>query len=261
MTQSKLTRFFAKLNRSLQKRLRLGRPEAADRPDEVGRAFLERMPEAHRGRLSGLLKASQAQLCQDLFALSFLNFKQGGFFVEFGAAEGVGLSNTWLLEKQFGWRGILSEPARSYAPKLRANRGCAIDVRCVWSQSGESIAFREASNRVLSTVARFSDGDMHAEDRKQGITYDVPTVSLDNLLAEHRAPCDPDFLSIDTEGSELEILSKFDFKRWPFKVICCEHAYTSARQPLFELLTAKGYKRVHVDISQFDDWYILADRP
>ena len=88
----------------------------------------------------------------------------------------------------------------------------------------------------------------------------LPGLSLDDLLDEHGAPQRIDYLSIDTEGSELEILSKFDFKRWPFKVICCEHAYTSARQPLFELLTAKGYKRVHEDISQFDDWYVLVDR-
>ena len=260
MIQGKLVRFFAKLHRSLQKRIRSVLPAAADRPVEVGRIFLESMPEAHRSRLRDLLKASPSQLCQDLFVLSSLDFKRGGFFVEFGAAEGVGLSNTWLLEKQFGWRGILSEPARSYAPELRANRDCSIDTRCVWSRSGETIAFREASNRVLSTIDRFSEGDMHSAARKEGVTYDVLTVSLSDLLAEHGAPSDPDFLSIDTEGSELEILSTFDFRRWPFKVICCEHAYTSARQPLFELLTARGYTRVHEDISQFDDWYVLAPR-
>lgn len=253
MTESRFSRFLSKLRNSVLKRLRI------DRPNDTDRAFLARMPEAHRARLAALLRRSQSQICQDLFALSVLGFKRDGFFVEFGAADGRGLSNTWLLEKHFGWRGILSEPARSYAPKLRSHRACTIDHRCVWSRTGEMIAFREASNRVLSTIAIFSEGDMHAEARKDGVTYDVPTISLGDLLTEHGAPRDPDFLSIDTEGSELAILSALDFDRWSFKVICCEHAYTEARGPLFELLSVKGYVRVHQEISQYDDWYVRRD--
>ncbi|NKB76872.1 MAG: hypothetical protein GKR96_07435 [Gammaproteobacteria bacterium] len=58
------------------------------------------------------LSCSKSQLRQGLFALSELSFKQGGFFVEFGATNGVGLSNTHLLETKFGWKGILAEPAK-----------------------------------------------------------------------------------------------------------------------------------------------------
>ena len=237
MTESRFARFLSKLRNSVRKRFRF------DRPNDTDRAFLARMPESQRARLASVLRKSQSQICQDLFALSVLDFKRGGFFVEFGAADGRGLSNTWLLEKHFGWSGILSEPARSYAQKLRSQRACTIDHRCVWSR----------------TIAAYSDGDMHAEARKDGVTYDVATVSLADLLAEHGAPPEPDFLSIDTEGSELAILSALDFKRWSFKVICCEHAYTEARGPLHQLLSANGYERVHEEISQYDDWYVRRD--
>src|SRR5215475_12583513 len=67
----------------------------------------ERVPLALR-----LLKDSHSQLRQDIFVLSELNFKRGGFFVEFGAADGLQLSNTYLLEREFGWHGIVAEPAR-----------------------------------------------------------------------------------------------------------------------------------------------------
>lgn len=254
MKESTFKRILSRLRNSLIKRWRFFWPV---RDAEKDQAFLLRMPANQHARLKSLLRKSQAQICQDLFALSVLNFKRNGFFVEFGAAEGLGLSNTWLLEKKFGWRGILCEPVQSFGPKLQANRACSIDTRCVWNRTGEVIAFREASNRVLSTVARYSDGDMHAQARKVGVTYDVRTITLNDLLVAHGAPSNPDFLSIDTEGSELEILSVFDFKRWPFKVICCEHAYTAARRPLFELLSSNGYVRVHEDISQYDDWYVL----
>ena len=68
------------------------------------------------GRLAAFclshMQASPAQLFQDLFALFALNLKKNGVLVEFGATNGVNLSNTVLLERQFGWTGILAEPAR-----------------------------------------------------------------------------------------------------------------------------------------------------
>ena len=64
-----------------------------------------------------------------------------------------------------------------------------------------------------------------------------------------------DYLSIDTEGSEFEILAKFDFDKYEFEIITCEHNYTDAREKLHRLLTSKGYVRKFEDISLFDDWY------
>lgn len=54
---------------------------------------------------------SYSQLRQDLFVLNQLKFKKNAFFVEFGATNGINLSNTYLLEKKFNWNGILVEPA------------------------------------------------------------------------------------------------------------------------------------------------------
>ena len=56
------------------------------------------------------IKNIKRQINQDIFVLYTLNWKRNGFFVEFGATNGIDLSNTYLLEKDFGWKGILSEP-------------------------------------------------------------------------------------------------------------------------------------------------------
>ncbi len=77
-----------------------------------------------------------------------------------------------------------------------------------------------------------------------------------DLMAESNAPLNPDYLSIDTEGSEFEILSHFDFGRYPFKVITCEHNFTPMREKLHDLLTSAGYVRKFESASQFDDWYV-----
>ena len=75
------------------------------------------------------LPISRSQLRQDLFVLSQLNFKKKGFFVEFGAADGFTLSNTYVLEKNFKWKGIVSEPAKIFHKKLTLNRHCIIEKK------------------------------------------------------------------------------------------------------------------------------------
>lgn len=199
---------------------------------------------------------SRAQLKQDILALIFSNFKRGGFFVEFGATDGETLSNTALLEKEFGWKGILAEPGRIWHDKLRNNRECVIDTRCVWHTSGEFLDFNETAVAHLSTVSEFSSKDFHAKKREGGKSYTVETVSLSDLLLQHHAPKEIDYLSIDTEGSELDILRAFDFSPYEIKFISCEHNFTEDRQKIFQILSNAGYARVLTGASEFDDWYI-----
>ena len=95
--------------------------------------------------------------------------------------------------------------------------------------------------------------------RKKGKIYEVSTISLNDLLEKYKAPKDIDYLSIDTEGSEYEVLQNFDFEKYNIKIITCEHNYTEIRSKLFNLLTKKGYKRVHQELSKHDDWYIKSN--
>jgi len=218
--------------------------------------LLKTLPREHAAQLLENLDKSKGQLRQDLFVLSQLGFKTEGFFVEFGATNGVDLSNTHLLEKEFGWKGILAEPARCWHQALRSNRSASIEDRCVWKDSGSTLKFNEVDLPELSTVDAFSGGDGHAQFREQGKTYEVSTISLNDLLAKHGAPAQMDYLSIDTEGSEFEILRHLDFDKYSFRVITCEHNFTPMREKLHELLTRHGYQRRHEALSKFDDWYV-----
>ena len=205
-----------------------------------------------------LLK-SKAQIFQDLFVLYTLKNKRNGFFVEFGATDGVNLSNTFLLEKDYGWKGILAEPAQVWIQKLKENRNCFIDTRCVWSKSGETLTFYETKNAVLSTIDLYSNHDFLADKREDRNEYSVETISLNDLLLFYNAPAIIDYMSIDTEGSEFEILSSFNFSKYIIRVITIEHNFSTKREDMFNLLTENGYKRVFQSISLFDDFYIYKE--
>lgn len=221
------------------------------------KCFMEAMPGSHKERLSRLLDASKGQLLQDLFVLSELNFKEAGYFVEFGASGGLELSNSYLLEREFGWQGILAEPCRAWHDELKAARQSHISTECVWSRSGEKLKFKEALSPWVSTLDTFSDADDLAGRRKRSRSYDVATISLLDLLSKFAAPREIDYLSLDTEGSEFAILEAFDFSRYRFQVITCEHNFMPIRERIYSLLTSKGYVRKFEDLSYVDDWYIL----
>lgn len=228
----------------------------ANRPSP-GIDFLFSLPASTGKLLLPVVSQSRSQNYQDLFVLSELGLKEKGFFVEFGATNGIHFSNSFLLEDYFGWNGILAEPAKGWHKELRQNRPFAsIEEACVWKDSGSVLIFNETSDGNLSTLDIFSSVDSYRETRKHGERYEVSTISLTDLLEKYSAPKTIDYLSIDTEGSEFEILSAFDFEKYSFSVITCEHNYTPAREKIYELLTSKGYIRKYEELSLWDDWYV-----
>src|SRR5579859_3640649 len=198
--------------------------------------LLMEVPASVRDQLVAVTPRARSQFGQDLFVLSELGLKRDGFFVEFGATDGFQGSNTFLLEKEFGWKGILAEPARGWHKALKENRSCHIETRCVWTESNSTVRFKEADIRSVSTIDAYTSSDLHEQSREKGRCYDVPTISLQDLLDKYNAPKLIDYLSIDTEGSEFDILKTLDFDRYAFRVITCEHNYAPLREEVFALL-------------------------
>jgi FkbM family methyltransferase len=198
---------------------------------------------------------ARGQFFQDLWVLFELGEKRDGYFVEFGASDAELLSNSWLLENHHGWSGILAEPNPVNHSALRANRRAELDTRCVYDATGLQLEFHSTDNAVLSTLARYSAGDFHAAARTARRSITVETVSLDDLLDEHDAPPVVDYLSVDTEGSEYDILAAYSFRRH-VRCITVEHNYTPARERIDSLLRGKGYVRRFPYASQADSWYV-----
>lgn len=210
-----------------------------------------------RKRLLELLTKSNSQIGQDLFALVSSNFKLGGYYVEIGATDGVGISNTLLLAREFEWNGILCEPSHFWKQDLLTNRPeSEIDTRCCWSTSGTFVEFFESDEKELSTIYEFKSLDRYRKERRQGKKYVVETVSLEDLLIQNNAPKVVDFLSIDTEGSEFLILKNFPFDKYIFKSVVVEHNFGNNMNEIQNIFTEAGYSQVCENVSSQDFWFI-----
>lgn len=214
---------------------------------------------------------SHSQGLQDLFVIFFLNYVgKVGYFVEIGAADGKHFSNTLLLER-IGWKGILVDPV-DYGSSDHI-RNSIKDKRCVYSESGLKLKFKEQEKidtpidpngpQTKEFSGLYNHLSDYAKNLTSGLTYEVETVSLNDLLEEHRAPTKIDYISIDTEGSEFEIIKNFNFDKHDVEIFTIEHNSASYRQDIIKLLESRKYYRIppgHFSPG-FEDWYIKKDNP
>jgi FkbM family methyltransferase len=200
-------------------------------------------------------KTSYSQIGQDLEVLRFYNNKPAGFFVEVGASDGINLSNTYLLEKQHNWKGICCEPIPSNFQKLVNNRPNSICFQeAVYSTSGLTLTFDIANNYdLLSGISDHIDSyKANVDSNKTSIQ--VQTITLLDVLDSANAPSFIDYMSLDTEGSEYEILKNFDFGKYTFGLIDVEHNYNEPRRSMIkDLLLTKGY--LYKGENKWDDMY------
>jgi FkbM family methyltransferase len=201
-------------------------------------------------------RASKAQLAQDLWVLFELKGQHGGYFVEFGAGNGVNLSNTWLLEHDFGWQGVLAEPNPVFHEDLFRNRRCFTSTKCVVGNDASEVVFNQTTDPHLATIDSYTTSDMHLTRRISGTRITVPAQSLMDLLREAGAPRRIDYMSLDTEGSEFEIMRNFDFNAYDVNLITVEHNFTPQREQLRDLLNENGFIQRFPGLTRFDDWYI-----
>lgn len=199
---------------------------------------------------------------QDMWVIKeVFNGKRGGFFVELGAADGFSDSNTFALEKHFGWTGLLIEPnpinhAKIKGPHRRTATAVQLAVDPVpgkleFMVDGQlsSLLVEEADNmtdRRAAKVARY---------REQGKVVTVETLPLEEIFDRYNAPADIDYFSLDVEGSETRILRNFPFDRYRFLALTIERPTPE----LNEILFRNGYH--FVKNSLYDTFYVHESNP
>lgn len=196
---------------------------------------------------------SYAQLNQDTSVITFYNKKVNGYFIDVGANDGINLSNTYLLERDYNWHGICIEPNMEIYSKLIKNRTAICSNKAVYSTSNEVIEFNEPNDSLFGGITQHIDYHFKTLNNSKK-TY-VNTITLTDLLDENKSPNFIDYMSLDTEGSELEILKGIDFDKYTFGYINLEHNYQEPRRTLMrELLLKKGY--IYLGENDWDDDYM-----
>jgi FkbM family methyltransferase len=198
---------------------------------------------------------SNSQLEQDINVIKFYKEKQNGYFIEICANDGINLSNTYLLETQYNWRGICVEPVSSNYDKLLMNRPNSIcSNSAIYSISNLILDFDIANNYdLLSGISSHIDSHKETVDANK-TTIHVKTLSLNDLLDNNNAPTFIEYLSLDTEGSEYEILKTFNFDTYIFGLIDVEHNFIEPRRThIKDLLLANGY--IYIGENKWDDMY------
>jgi len=187
---------------------------------------------------------------QDRWVWETLGRPAAGYFVEAGAGDGVRFTNTLALEER-GWTGICVEPT-SQIDELTARRNCKC-VQAMLGRDGETLTLRtDADDPQLSGDPRYMLPDRR---ERPGAERTLPTVALHTLLRQHDAPPVIDYLSLDTEGTELLILQAFD---WSYRFRCITVEHNGRERELSTLLTARGYRLAK---SGELDLYFVHDQP
>lgn len=193
---------------------------------------------------------------QDKWVVERLGRKYRGTFVDIGAHDGLHHSNTALLEKVYGWKGILVEPQ----PQLYAE--------CLHNRSGKNLFFMKAIG-PSKAHAQFYEGGAYGgirclmpndwieeHVRRKTPLINVPVVTLEHILDLWTAPPMIDYLSLDVEGAELAILESY-FLREPkthFRVMTIEFRFDGLLLKRMEQLLASDY--VLEEVRAYDAFFV-----
>ena len=181
-------------------------------------------------------------------AAFFGNIK--GYYVEVGANDPRERSQTWHLEQQ-GWTGVLIEPQLDLAATLRAERkGKVFAVAC----SSPAKAGQELSLHVAGPLSSLDRRSMAPGASPEKVIR-VPVRTLDSILEEAGSPAAFDFLSIDVEGHEIEVLQGFDLARWRPRLIMIEDHVADLSKHRY--LNAAGYRIIRR--YENNGWYVPGD--
>lgn len=206
------------------------------------------------------LARAEGQLLQDIFALTANGGKKKGVFVEVGVGNGRELSNTYLLEKELGWTGLLIEPNRSMHSLITASRIAQLDTAAAAAKSGMLLEFEEVKDAGEFSRLVGSRGHDITENRIE--RYNVTTTTLNEAFEKAGIPNKVDFMSIDTEGSEIDVISGLDLEKYRFAALAIEHNYDQPKlDAIRNLLLPQGYRQVFAQVSGFDAWFIHKTAP
>lgn len=194
----------------------------------------------------------KSQKGQDAWVIEeVLPLQKNGFFLDVGAGDGIIHSNTYALEKLFGWNGICIEPNPMFLQSLQMTRNCAI-CNSVISDKREKVKFRTDNGCLGGIVAEDTDNSVRIRGNQLlGAEINVfNALPLTEVLDRYNAPSVIDYLSLDVEGAEERVMMGLDLEKYRFKCMTIERPNPNVNK----ILVDAGY--VFVKNHRFDAFYV-----
>jgi FkbM family methyltransferase len=226
--------------------------------------YINRYLYHRKHRLLPAIAAGEAACGQDVFVAELLGNKSDGVFFDIGANDGVTISNSLYFEKEMGWSGVAVEPIPGVFDKLKTNRNCHLVNGCVAPQAGKARFVEVVGDEIsmLSTLEENNAGLTARRLRKNKKRHQTEIREIEvecftfKSLTEKFGIKEIDFLSVDTEGGELEILKSIDFDETPVSVISVENNYYT--NSIRDYLEKNGY--IYIGTFKVDEIYMFGGK-
>lgn len=187
----------------------------------------------------GLRQLTWSQFGEDLsIALLFPN-QPNGFYVDVGAFHPIYFSNTHLLHRM-GWNGINIDANSDVERVFKLKRPRDRFINAVVSQRPGNVQFTKFGFGAFNCVSEHAE-TVDKKFRHGEATVDVVSLPLSRILSDANVDV-VDFLNVDCEGIDLEVLQSNDWNTWKPKAICVEdHSVDWQNSDLSRYLAGKGY--------------------
>jgi FkbM family methyltransferase len=178
---------------------------------------------------------------------------KNGFYVDVGAHDGISINNTLYFEENNNWRGINIEPIEKVFDKLVINRPNNINLNCaVCNNDGETEFLCNTGYTEMISGIKDNFDIRHLERlERENIHYGsttevikVNTKKLETILDENDIS-HINYLSIDVEGAEFEVIKSINFDKVFIDVIGFENNYNDVSVPIVEYLENKDFIIIH----------------
>lgn len=174
-----------------------------------------------------LANKSYAQALQDTCVAHFYRGSSARrYYVDLAANDAIEHSNTYLLDRVFGWRGLCIEPQARYLPRYHDHRTCTLASTVV--SPNASVEFAIHSNGGLSGVRGYGNHRRASETATQGATR------LDAVFALADVPSVIDYMSLDIEGYERAAMETFPFQTHAIRILTVERPGKALHQLLVD---------------------------
>lgn len=198
-----------------------------------------------------LFKKSFSQNGEDLIIDKLLNYKRRGFYTDIGAYDPFRFSNTNRFYKK-GWRGINVEPNINNYKKFVIFRPKDINLNIGIGTKKGKLTFYNFFPDTLSTFSKKDALNYGKIGFKKINEFKVNVQRLNKIFSKYCSNKKIDFLSVDTEGFEMEVLMSNNWKKYRPQIICIEsftfksnHSQSKERKEIGKFLIRVGYKKVY----------------